>query len=400
MQSTIASHHPKYRTKLCRNFADGVCPFGQKCSFLHPALTPSPSSFSLAQRAFSWNALLLPQLLALSNQQTTQNRRKKYKYPCRHFIRTGGWCPAAGQCKFQHDVAALLSAGIQKADCAPPFATDAHGDGGRTISGGVLMGRQSSSPLIVSRIHSDPQYTEAELMPPSSSTRYPSMSAGVLGDHSDQPVYWPNHTWQPYLPYYAAVPAMSISATAGLCSVAQQGVYPPSQPPVQTVPPRETQTSLPMGSYEVHGTTYFPAAPPPPPSSMPVHPIPFNPTVTPAYPYYAPPALHAGHYDIHNRTTDVGPQASFDPFASDRMMPSELPVIPRLEDYQMSPVQQDVLMPPLSSPSAPSGLTTTSDKLTATKEHEFPYRPLKDQRVGHARRISVNIKKHVRVNSG
>ncbi|KAF8556582.1 hypothetical protein OG21DRAFT_595033 [Imleria badia] len=436
MLGAVPSRHPKYRTKLCRNVANGGCPFGQKCSFLHPApRITDPSSF--ARNLFSWNPLLLPQLLALSNQQGTQkmmprrsppppqrpqlidedlspstslllsksdstsleqvpqtrqsSRRKKYS--CRHFIRTGGWCPAGGQCKFHHDVAALPSAGVRKAERAPPSDTDAHGEGGRTISGGVLMGIQSPSPPIVSQAHLEPRHTEAELTQPY------------------QPMYWPNYTWQTYQPYYAAVPIRNAAPS----SVVQHSAYPypPSGPPPpppqpQTVPPSNTQTSLPLGSYEVNGTTYFPSAPslptPPPVTySMPVHPVPYNHTAAPAHPYYAPPTLPAGYYDISTQTRDVGPPTSFDPFASDPMLPSELPVIPRLEDYQISPIQQDVLPLPLSSPSAlmgDLGLSTTPGKPTVAQEHEFPYRPPKDQRVGHARRISVNIKRHARVSSG
>lgn len=127
--------------------------------------------------------------------------------------------------------------------------------------------------------------------------------------------------------------------------------------------------------------------------------------MAPAYPYYAPPTLPASYYGIPNQTTDVRPQTSFDPFGSDPMTTSHLPVIPQLENYQMSPIQHDVLALPLSSPSALTdhlALTTTKDKSTVAKdsEHEFPYRPPKNQRVGHARRISVNIKKQGRANSG
>ena len=225
-------------------------------------------------------------------------------------------------------------------------------------------------------------------------------------------MYWPNYTWQPYQPWHASMPATAavpIPATPGPSSVVQHSFYPTPQPQVQTVPPSEIQTSLPMGTYEMNGTTYFPAsvpsvpAPPPVTYSLAVHPVPYKPPMAPAYPYYAPPTLPAGYYDIPNQTTVLDPQTSFDPFASDPMMSTELPVIPRLEDYQMSPIQHDVLQLPLSSPFAPIGdlgLTSTTGKPTATQEHEFPYRPPKNQRVGHARRISVNIKKQGRANSG
>lgn len=131
------------KAKLCRNFSNGACPFGQKCSFLHPPSGFNPLSSSLAQYLFNWNTLL-PQLLALSNQQAAlkkmqrprssprpqgpqlvdedpspatslllstsdctsleqvpQTRRfsRRKKLPCRQFIWTGGWCPAGAKCR-------------------------------------------------------------------------------------------------------------------------------------------------------------------------------------------------------------------------------------------------------------------------------------------------------------
>ncbi|KAI9460687.1 hypothetical protein HD554DRAFT_2176539 [Boletus coccyginus] len=406
MQSAVPSRHPKYRTKLCRNLANGNCPFGQKCSFFHPAPRISPSSSSPPQHLFNWNPLLLSQLLALSYQQgaqkemprrmprrslgsqlidedpspttplllsksdctsseqkpQTRRSRRREKFPCRHFIRTGGWCPAAGQCRFHHDVTALVSEDVQKV-----FATNAHG-GERTISGGVLMGMQVQSPPVINEAHSEPpRYPETELV------------------HPYNPMYWSNYTWQPYQPYYAALPATAaapIPSTAAPPPVMQNSVYPPPQPQTQIVPSSETQNGLPSGSYEMNGTTYFPPSMPsalsPPPMtsySIPAHPVPYNHPMAPVYPYYAPPSPTR----------------------------NELPVIPRLEEYQMSPIQHDALPLPLSSPFALNddlGLTTTTGKPTVTQEHEFPYRPPKNQRVGHARRISVNIKKQGRANSG
>ena len=122
-----------------------------------------------------------------------------------------------------------------------------------------------------------------------------------------------------------------------------------------------------------------------------------------AYPYYAPPPLPASYYDIPNQTTDLPPQISFDPFSSDPMVPSDLPVVPRLEDYRMSPVQYDDLARLLSPPfvlTGDVGFTHTTDKPKVTQVQEFPYRPPKNQQVGHARRISINIKNQGCANSG
>lgn len=234
----------------------------------------------------------------------------------------------------------------------------------------------------------------------------------MLNDLSDQPMYWPNYTWQPYQPYYATAPpttVVPVPVTAAPSSVIQQSVHPPPQTRAQTVPLSETQTSLPLGAYEVNGTTYFPTSMPsvPPPApvtySIPVHPVSYSHPMAPAYPCYAPPTLPVSYYDVPDQRTNVRRQTSFDPFASDPMMTSQLPVIPQLEDYQMSCIWYDVPPPPLSPPSAPTGdlVSTTNDKppVIRNSEHEFPYRPPKDQRVGHARRISVNIKKQGRANS-
>lgn len=214
-------------------------------------------------------------------------------------------------------------------------------------------------------------------------------------------MYWPNYTWQPYQPYYATVPAATavpVPVTVAPSSVMQHSIYPPLQSETQAVPPSDTQTSLPSGAYEMNGTTYFPTSvpsvPAPAPYSVPVHSAPYHHPMVQAYPYYAPPTLPASY----NQPTSVRLQTSFDPFSPDSMMNSELRVIPRLEDYQMSPIQHDVLSLPPSALSALTGdlaLTTNKDK----PEHDFPYRPPTTQRIGHARRISVNVKKQERANS-
>lgn len=157
MPSAVPSRHPKYRSefsrskqrerelittkaKLCRRLASGDCPFGEKCNFLHPAPSTDPSSSAPPSHLFNWNPLLLAQFLALSDQQgnrkemlrqspprsqapqlvdedpspstsllfsksdstsslPTWQSNKPKKFPCRHFVRTGGWCPAGGHCR-------------------------------------------------------------------------------------------------------------------------------------------------------------------------------------------------------------------------------------------------------------------------------------------------------------
>ena len=177
-------------------------------------------------------------------------------------------------------------------------------------------------------------------------------------------------------------------------SFVQHNTYHPPQPSAQAVPPNETQTNLPLGAYEVDGTTYFPpqmpSAPTPPMTCpAPIHPAPYNQTLPLVCPYYGPPPIPVNYYDVPLPT-------SFDPFSSDPMAPHELPVIPRLEDHQISPIQRDDCPRLLSLPSMlprDSASMNIADKPQGTHEHEFPYHPPKEQRVGHARRISINIKK-------
>lgn len=274
------------------------------------------------------------------------------------------------------------------------------------------MGIRLPSPPIATQSHSEPpRYTEAELMQRCWSP-HSCLRRGVLNDILDQTMYWPNYALQPYQPYHTSGPATAvvpIPATPPPHPAMQQSLYPPPQSGAQTVSPNETRTGLPLGSYEMNGTTYFPTsvpsdrAPPPVPYSMPVHPLPYDPTVAPTYSHYAPPGMPAGYYDVANPTTNAGSQTSFDPFASDPMMPHDLPFFPRLEDYQMSPIQQNVPALLQSSASVASGylgLTTATTITVGEPPEEFPYHPPKDQRVGNACRISVNIKKHARANSG
>lgn len=227
---------------------------------------------------------------------------------------------------------------------------------------------------------------------------------------SDQPLCWPSYAWQPY---YATVPApaaVPVPAAMAPSSAMQYNTYhPPTQLPVQDGPSADAPTSFPLGTYEVNGTTYFLTQVPPVPvpaavpCSIPVHPAPYSHTMAPAYPYYAPP-VPASYYDVPNQShpVDIGSQACFDPFSSDPMMPSELPVVPRLEEYHMSPVPRDDLPRLLSPPfvlAGDMGSMNAMDDPSAAMDPEFPYQPPKHQQVGHARRISVNIKKQ-RANSG
>lgn len=112
--------------KICRSFVAGRCPYGDKCTFIHPPPAPFPPSNVLSpfarQLALNWSALppnsnklyfMSPQHSIagaaayrtppfLPGQSATghmairpENWRTK---PCKHFGRTQGWCPIGDAC--------------------------------------------------------------------------------------------------------------------------------------------------------------------------------------------------------------------------------------------------------------------------------------------------------------
>ncbi|KAF9224802.1 hypothetical protein BS17DRAFT_879625 [Gyrodon lividus] len=429
--STVPPRHPKYRSKLCRNFISGDCTFGAKCSFLHPPLRMVPASGPFSRRLLlNWNALF-PQLIPLSGQQgapATQlppssqpqafldedpsssnslllsasdcthsepipearkhnNRRKKY--PCRHFARTGGWCPAGERCKFNHDWSAMQPFTAEEPEEASHLDSEAYDAEGRTISGGVLVGVLPPSQHTVQEYPEGPpssQYSLAEEV-----KRYP--------DYPASPWYWPSHFWPPHPAYYASYPApvtITVPIPSAVSLPPPSTVTQHSDYPLQA--PIEVSGGLPTGAFEINGTTYFSpptahAPPPPPPAFMaPVHQVSYSQMIPPPCPYYPPPPP-TNYHTTGGPSVDSWRQASFDPFGSEAVITEGLPVVPRLQGYHLAPVRPCTLPPPRTAELGVNQPDTEADTQTSTQEHEFPYRPPNNQRVGHARRISVNIKK-------
>ncbi|KIK99544.1 hypothetical protein PAXRUDRAFT_822619 [Paxillus rubicundulus Ve08.2h10] len=425
MSTILPSRHPKYRSKLCRYFIKGNCPFGAACSFLHPppGMLPPSGSFS-RQLLVNWNALF-PQSIPLSGEQAaaqspdsplSQSQRPplidehpsssnslllsssdhansepvlqarkhdngRRKYPCRHFARTRGWCPVGDQCKFNHDLSAMEpSTAVQEPENAPHLDSEAYSEEGRTISGGVLVGALPLLQNIVqerSEYPSNRQYTHAEGEKP-----YP--------DYVAYPWHWPAQPWQLHPAYYGSypVPAPTALSLPPPSAVMQHSEYPPQAP-------TELPSGLPTGSVEINGTTYFsPLAthvPPPPPLAYitAVHQVPYGQIIPPPWPYYPPPPPK--NYDTgHSPGADMWHQTPFDPFASDAIVPEEF-IVSQSQNHYHAPVPHYTFPPPRTPP-VQHEPTTEADIQTPTQENEFPYRPPKNQRIGHARRISVNIK--------
>lgn len=130
-----------------------------------------------------------------------------------------------------------------------------------------------------------------------------------------------------------------------------------------SLPSRDIQ-NLPVGTYEIRGTTYFPVALPQPmhhdqAMSRPVH-----------------QCLQQSYQSTEEPSSEPRLQSQGAPF---RRSPVS------------SPHHRDQRMPDFSN----TVQVAQMDSILTTNESEFPYRPRKNQQVGHARRISVAIKKTV-----
>ncbi|KAF9233897.1 hypothetical protein BU15DRAFT_79642 [Melanogaster broomeanus] len=319
---------------------------------------PSPSISLLLSTSDSTNSEQLPEAMKCGN------KRKNYR--CRHFARTRGWCPAGERCGFNHDLSVIQSsATTQEREKALKFDHDAYSEEGRTISGGVFVGVSPPLQNINQEYSKYPpsfQYIDAE-----GTKLYPEYSAS----HS----YWPYHSWQLYPAYY--VPSYPVPVTATI------------HIPATT----EGSSRLPAGAFQINGTTYFSppvAHAPPPPPAVTTHPIPV-PYGQP-YPYYPPPPTNC--HAAYGPSVDLWYQTSFDPFASDAEIPGKLPLVSTQDVVT-------IVVPPINTlhhfheyrRSASAHQTPKAERRTSTQEHEFPYRPPKNQQMGHARRVSVNIKK-------
>ncbi|KAH7882966.1 hypothetical protein F5I97DRAFT_158428 [Phlebopus sp. FC_14] len=384
--------HPKFRTKLCRNYMSGQCAFGPKCSFIHPPpglLPPYHSSSPFARQLLSnWNAFLprtmtIPQAMqpvqtnspishfqgpfladenpSLHLLSTTDavnsgalkdarlHTPKQKRFPCRHFVRTGGWCPAGGQCKFLHDYSAVqystprsTDATAVSDDVSATLPTDMYTEDGRTISGGVRMGVtpfcQNSSQAHSNETLS--QCTHAQGVRP-----YPEQYLCSW--------YWQSQSYLHYPQGYALDHPIPLLMPVAF-------VVPPAVALNTDTPPDATGTpTLPTGTYAMNGTTYFP-----------------------------PLQTFASHPILHNQSPTVYDQ-------SPNCVPAHDSVTEPWYPHELQSYLPDT-PPNAASPSDPFSTAspgTEVNKLTTTQENVFPYRPPRNQRVGHARRISVNIKK-------
>ena len=196
---------------------------------------------------------------------------------------------------------------------------------------------------------------------------------------------WPSCPDGTYCTFRHQVPIPVPMIMSAPLSLPTNGVTMPEM--VATMPnplrPVASQESLPCGAYEINGTTYFiPPVASWPPNSM----------------FYDHATVVHNGYDSATSQHEVSFEAS--DYVYDQAMHPAGPVNQQAYDWS-DPGVYEVNAPveewsaPVQDPDAPAtpDLEDPAIVLTSTREDEFPYRPPKNQRVGHTRRISVQMKK-------
>lgn len=148
------------------------------------------------------------------------------------------------------------------------------------------------------------------------------------------------------------------------------------------LPPVPSQGPLQYGSYEINGTTYFTP-------QVPVAPIPLNPI------FYDHATIAHNGYDSALYQLDASFKASNYVYDSNQAMHPAADwqahdwSDPQVSESHIPEEQYSGFVQDSDQPATPD----LEDSVTSAREGEFPYRPPKNQRVGHARRISVQLKK-------
>ncbi|KAG0704184.1 hypothetical protein DFH29DRAFT_394824 [Suillus ampliporus] len=402
--------HLKYRTKTCRNFVMGRCAYGKKCTFIHPPPVPFLPSNILSpfarQLVLNWSALQPntkefakapqhpvadPTVAAPSYKTPFYPRRlssapilgtgrnvhpTNWKTtPCKHFIRTQGWCPVGDACNFIHDSAPPSSGSPDQIrderDRSP--GSDACAEEPWSINNTVMEATRAHCWAYIQGMCVNPR---CQLLHPEDVIPYIPYTPCLR---------WPNcpdGTYCGFRHHIAIpIPAPVTAPLPLLLPLTDVRVPEMTAAMPNHMPSVSSQTSaFPCGSYEINGTTYFtPQAPAVP---LPTNPPVFYDHATIAHSIYGYPG---GTFEASNHVYDQGvyPDAEQETHKS----PDPQRLGSNEPKEQLSVHVQHSIQPATSDPEA------AVDRLTSTQANEFPYRPPKTQRVGHARRISVQMKK-------
>ncbi|KAI0656394.1 hypothetical protein C8Q70DRAFT_1056632 [Cubamyces menziesii] len=448
----MSSRRGRVRTKYCRNFALGHCPQGENCNYIHaspnsihtdlnipPMLGSRPSLGGDSQQSAATLASPVWSTLSpVTNSSDQPNYQwgsspvsgvapaSRIKYRplswrtalCRHFVKNKGWCPLGDRCNYIHDLALA------------EYAKDDVRFGVRHLPG-AGTGKFNGKGKVGSKHSHCWAYVQGLCHMQDCQYLHP-VAVRLFAEHTPC-LAWPNCRRGPLCPYKHPEPYLSDT--------------PPDTPvlsPESIRPPVEQQDHVPRGAVPINGTMYFPVRSPPPPPpppqmqqpQMPPPPIPVlnlsppmqSPIVAPnmwdawrmAYPptplTYMPMMAGPAVWP-DNAAIGIGWQESRAPYA-----PQGLPMLPVPAYEGLSPTpllhvhaqaqanaqrQAQARLHAQAQAQAQvqvqQGGSHAAYEAAEQDEHsrgcslpipdsELPYIPPKQQRVGHARRVSVTIK--------
>ncbi|RDX41964.1 hypothetical protein OH76DRAFT_1411656 [Lentinus brumalis] len=406
----MASRRGRFRTKLCRNFALGHCPQGEKCNYIHAspeaiqtnsigpllqtstsqrgqdgplsATTISPSPWFTVSPATNTSSDQLAYNWSNSSHARFPSSRIKYRplswrtTLCRHFLKNRGWCPLGDACNYIHD---LTLAEFAKNDVRLPSRRGERGKAGSKHSHcwAYIQGLchvQDCQYLHPAAINMFATHTPCLAWPncrrgPLCPLKHPEpyISNSPTTSPADRPAML-----QPSVPGHADAVPRGAMQYPGMFYFNVPSQRPPSLPPPLSHPPQApTMTSQPpvvftnpwegwqmQVPYTSAAMSYTPMAVTAP--SWPTVGFSESSNYSPAVPYFAVSA-----YD--------------DPTLPQPSAPGYEDAVPRqthMSNYTYHPVPVDEAPQPRSF---------------STPNEDFPYVPPKDQRNGHAKRVSVSL---------
>ncbi|KAK7679173.1 hypothetical protein QCA50_017751 [Cerrena zonata] len=92
-----------HHTKLCRNYALGSCPQGDRCRFIHSDQIVFPPTFVTGPQ--SSTGPMSPTGQASNTTRLLQFRALSWRTKlCKHFVKNQGWCSLGDECGYIHDL--------------------------------------------------------------------------------------------------------------------------------------------------------------------------------------------------------------------------------------------------------------------------------------------------------
>ncbi|OCH89581.1 hypothetical protein OBBRIDRAFT_656280 [Obba rivulosa] len=411
------SSRGRTRTKLCRNYALGYCPQGSQCNYIHAS--PPTSIASLSTPTSRLQMMLpnpggqsaVPSLMSAANmwpaasgsgtEISAHNAGSTKTSPsgpmrplswrttlCRHFVKNNGQCPLGDDCGYIHDLH-LANSALQDVRFHNPRETLGTRVASTSRPGGDKSKAGTKHSHCWAYIQGLCHFVDCPYLHP--------VNVDLFVPHTPC-LAWPNcprgplcrfkHP-EPIIPKVAWLPQPSLGPIGNIPALSQSNLS--SSPFLNVLPPLTSGTAeSPMsGAFQFQGTTYFPVlsqlAPAPPP------------VIAPLAPRITLPSF--------NTAFDWQPQYNAEPIVEPQLLGS----IPTSPMYEYISTQDPVQAPmPSSSISlqdaalralaGPSQLNTTRHPLPPAgpnrpdfPDHEFPYVPPTEQRVGHTRRISVAV---------